>query len=192
MNPEEIRIDETEETPLDPPKFAVTTVLNVQTQKEASEAVAPKSAKIISYACIAALVLSIGLLTWQYIVTGSSGNLLLLVVAALVGLYLIYSHLTMPKKALRRWEENMIRNFGSATLHLEAEFYNLNMVQTLRENTDNITVEGYSELRGMIESEHMFLLKRNRQQWFFIAKDGFTTGTADEFRKFITERIGGK
>ena len=44
-------------------------------------------------------------------------------------------------------------------------------------------------LSDLRESEHLFLLRRSQQQRFFIAKDGFTAGTADEFRKFISERI---
>ena len=43
----------------------------------------------------------------------------------------------------------------------------------------------------MKETEHLFLLRHSAQQWFFVEKTGFTVGTADEFRIFITERIGG-
>lgn len=177
--------------PLEPPKFVVKTVLNAKSQQEASEAVMPKSMKVMNYVMIGLMVAAAGILLWQYIVTKSQANLVMFIFAALLTAYLIYSRLTMSKKALRRWEESMQRSFGSNELHLCAEFYTYSMVQTLDED-EAVAVEGYSELSGVVESEHLFLLRRSRQQWFFIAKDGFTTGTAEEFRSFINERIGGK
>lgn len=184
--------EETPVTPLDPPKFAVKTVLNAQIQKEASEAVSPKSAKITSIICYILLAGSVLLVGWQYLQTRDSSMLLMLGVVVLVCAYLIYNQLTMPKRALRRWEEGMIRTYGTAELHLCTECYELNMVQTLQENEENVIIEGYSDLGTLTESEHLFLLKRSRQQYFFLAKDGFTVGTADEFRAFINEKIGGK
>ena len=53
-------------------------------------------------------------------------------------------------------------------------------------------MQGYSALSELKESEHLFLLRRSKQQWFFVAKDGFTVGNAEDFRKFITERLEGK
>ena len=50
---------------------------------------------------------------------------------------------------------------------------------------------GYSTITELRETEHLFLLHCGRQQWYFVNKAGFQKGTPDEFRTFISERIGG-
>ena len=204
MNPDEIRSEELEETELDdelyddepeekvpaldPPLFSVNTVIDAKIQQEASETVAAKSAKYVSYACLGLVILAFGFLVYQYIMARSTSSLVLMVGAGLVVAYLIYSQITMPKKALERWEASIRRSFGASELHVTTKFYPLSLAQTVKED-GSVNVQGYSELSDLRESEHLFLLRRSQQQWFFIAKDGFTAGTADEFRKFISERI---
>ena len=210
MNPDEIRSDELEESAepeetdlddelyddapeeevpaLDPPLFSVNTVIDAKIQQEASEAVAVKSAKYVSYGCLALVILAFGFLVYQYIVARSTSSLVLMIGAGLVVAYLIYSQITMPKKALERWEASIRRSFGASELHVTTEFYPLSLAQTVKED-GSVNVQGYSELSDLRESEHLFLLRRTQQQWFFVAKDGFTAGTADEFRKFISARI---
>ena len=204
MNPDEIRSEELEETELDdelyddeaeeevpaldPPLFSVNTVIDAKIQQEASETVAAKSAKYVSYACLGLVILAFGFLVYQYIMVRSTSSLVLMIGAGLVVAYLIYSQITMPKKALERWEASIRRSFGASELHVTTEFYPLSLAQTVKED-GSVNVQGYSELSDLRESEHLFLLRRSQQQWFFIAKDGFTAGTADEFRKFISERI---
>ena len=210
MNPDEIRSDELEESEeleetepdgelyddepeeevpaLDPPLFSVNTVIDAKIQQEASETVAAKSAKYVSYACLGLVILAFGFLVYQYIMARSTSSLVLMIGAGLVVAYLIYSQITMPKKALERWEASIRRSFGASELHVTTEFYPLSLAQTVKED-GSVNVQGYSELSDLRESEHLFLLRRSQQQWFFIAKDGFTAGTADEFRKFISERI---
>lgn len=210
MNPDEIRSDELEESEeleetelddelyddepeeevpvLDPPLFSVNTVINAKIQQEASETVAAKSAKYVSYGCLALVILAFGFLVYQYIMVRTTSSLVLMIGAGLVVAYLIYSQITMPKKSLERWEASIRRSFGTNELHVTTEFYPLSLAQTVRED-GSVNVQGYSELNELRESEHLFLLRRTQQQWFFIAKDGFTAGTADEFRKFISARI---
>ena len=210
MNPDEIRSDELEESAepeetelddelyddepeeevpaLDPPLFSVNTVIDAKIQQEASETVAAKSAKYVSYACLGLVILAFGFLVYQYIMVRSTSSLVLMIGAGLVVAYLIYSQITMPKKALERWEASIRRSFGASELHVTTEFYPLSLAQTVKED-GSVNVQGYSELSDLRESEHLFLLRRTQQQWFFVAKDGFTAGTADEFRKFISERI---
>ena len=198
MDQEEIResevidIEETEETPaLDPPKFSANTVINAAVQKEASETVASKNAKYVSYGCIALVVVAFGLLIWQYVVNRTTMGLMMVLLCALVIVYLVYSQVTMPKKALARWEASIERSFGSKELHLTTEFYEYSLAQSVKED-GSVNVQGYSDLIEIRESEHLFLLRRSKQQWFFVAKDGFTVGSAEDFRTFITERIEGK
>lgn len=201
MDQEEIRAEELEltevedteeEAPvLDPPKFSVNTVIDASIQKEASEAVASKNAKFVGYGCIALVVVALGLLIWQYVVTGSTMGLMMTLLCVLVIVYLVYSQITMPKKALARWEASILRSFGSKELHLTTEFYEYSLAQSVKED-GSVNVQGYSDLSELKESEHLFLLRRSRQQWFFVAKDGFTTGNAEDFRTFITERLEGK
>lgn len=189
---EVIDIEETEEAPaLDPPKFSANTVINAAVQQEASETVASKNAKYVSYGCIALVVVAFGLLIWQYVVNRTTMGLMMVLLCALVIVYLVYSQVTMPKKALARWEASIERSFGSKELHLTTEFYEYSLAQSVKED-GSVNVQGYSDLIEIRESEHLFLLRRSKQQWFFVAKDGFTVGSAEDFRTFITERIEGK
>lgn len=200
MDQEEIRaeelevteIEEEEEIPaLDPPKFSVNTVINAAVQQEASEAVAPKNAKFVSYGCIALVVVALGLLIWQYVVNKTTMGLMMVLLCVLVIVYLVYSQITMPKKALARWEASIMQSFGSKELHLTTEFYEYSLAQSVQED-GSVNVQGYSDISELRESEHLFLLRRSKQQWFFVAKDGFTVGSEDAFRTFITEHLEGK
>ena len=98
----------------------------------------------------------------------------------------------MPKKAMQNWEMSIRQRYGSSALHLTTEFYELSLAQTLEEDEEQFTVEGYSSIFELKETENLFLLRHGRDQYYFISKKGFTTGTAEEFRTFIQKRIGGK
>lgn len=175
---------------LEKPLFAANTVLNAERQLEASKAVSPKLPQLLSIFLIVFAVGALGVLLWLYFAGGDQNNLFMaIVVVALIG-YMVYSRLAMPKKAMLRWEEKLLNNYGSTELHLLTEFYDKALAQTLLEDGD-LTTEGYSAVTEMKETEHLFLLRHSAQQWFFVEKTGFTVGTADEFRAFITERIGG-
>lgn len=95
-----------------------------------------------------------------------------------------------PRTALRRWQQNIQSKYGSNALHLHTDFYDLTLAQTLQENGEVLDA-GYSTITELRETEHLFLLHCGRQQWYFVNKAGFTKGTPDEFRTFISERIGG-
>ena len=181
-----------EEIPQDEPLFVVETTIDAAAQAEASEAAGGKKSKILGWVmiglCTAALayILSDCILhqTWKQ-------NAIGLVAIVLMFVYSIYSRKAMPRKAIQRWEENIIRRFGTPAMHLTTEFYPLSLAQTLHESDDYVD-EGYSSLTELLESEHLFFLRYNRQQYFFVSKEGFTKGTPDEFRSFIKARIGGK
>ena len=193
--PEEAPAEETEEAPeevteLEAPKFAAITVLNAERQLEASKAISPKVAQMLSYFLIVFAAAAFGVLLWLYFSTKDSKNLIMAGLVVLMIGYMVYTRLAMPKKALLRWEEKLLNNYGVRELHLCTEFYDMALAQTLQEDGD-LTTEGYSEITELKETEHLFLLRHNSQQWYFVEKSGFTVGTPDEFRTFITERIGG-
>ena len=193
MNPEDELIEETqtEELPaLEPPLFAAETVLNAERQLEASKAVSPKLTQLLSIFCIVLAAAAIGVLLWLYFAHGDKNNLIMAIVIVPVAGYMIFSRLTMPKKAMQRWEEKLLNTYGCTELHLLTEFYDKALAQTLREDGD-LTTEGYSAITELKETEHLFLLRHSAQQWYFVEKTGFTVGSAEEFRTFITERIGG-
>lgn len=190
MNPEEEVSVEEEVQPI-PPIYSCRTVLNLQMQKEATEAAAPKYSKIINYVCLALCGLMFGLLLWAYIGGRAPLNLILAVLVFGVGIYLVYSQFVLPNKLLTQWEENLRRDFRTDALHLTTEFYKFSIAQTLEENGD-VLVDNYSDLREMVETEHMFLLKKRRGSWYFLSKEGLQNCSVDEFRTFISEQIGGK
>lgn len=188
---DELTEEAEEEAPeLEAPLFAAETVLNAERQLEASKAVSPKLPQLLSIFLIVFAVIGAGVLLWLYFANGEKNNLIMaIIIVPLIG-YMIYSRLAMPKKAMLRWEEKLLNNYGCTELHLCTEFYDKALAQTLREDGDLIT-EGYSEITELKETEHLFLLRRSAQQWYFVDKTGFTVGSADDFRAFITERIGG-
>lgn len=188
MNDETEVLAEEEATPLEPPIFSVNTVINADIQMEVSKALTGSRTKIINFCCFALVAVAAGVLLWQYIVTKSTMNLVMLVISVLALAYLVYSYFALPKRALGRWEEAVLRDYGQKELHLCTEFYRLTLAQTMQED-GSVVVQGYSELIGFCESERLFLLRRSKQQWFFISKEGFTKGTPEEFRKFISERV---
>lgn len=180
-----------EEQPAAPPIYTCETVLNVEIQEEASLALAPKYMKYVNYLCYGLCAVMLGFLLWSYFAVGGTGNLLLAALVLAVLAFLIYSHITGPKKMLRQWQDNMIRTYGTDELHLTTEFYKYSVAQTLRENND-ILVDSYTDLLSFTETENLFLLKKGKGRYFFVAKNGLKKTTADEFRTFISERIGGK
>lgn len=177
--------------PLEAPRFTVKTTLNAQTQYEASRALTPKYARVTVWVCmgLAALMLCVTLV--QFFRTKDSSNLLMAGMLALLLLYLCYTQFSTPKKALQRWEENIRRNFGATELHLTTEFFALNLAQSIDEG-DDVTVEGYSALGRMVETERLLLIQSGRRQWFFLEKSGLQSGTVEELKAFLSEHIGGK
>lgn len=173
-----------------PPVFTAKTILNAAAQQEASKALTTKFTRFVGYSSFGICAVLLGLLIWQYVETKSQQNLLLGGLVLLFLAYMIYNRLTGNKKYLRRWEETMVKNYGTGELHLTTEFYKLNLAQTLEENQEMV-VESYSDLKAFRETEHLFLLQRNPSTWFFVAKDGLEGCTEEEFRSFITEHMGG-
>lgn len=186
--------NEEEEIPeLPEPLFRVETLLDAQSQKDASLAVRGKAAEIISWVFVGICAVMFGVLLWRYFAAEVRENSQLLYMGILLlalGMYL-YNKFFAQKKALKRWEENLQKQFGTPCLHLTMEFFERSLCQSVRE-TEDTQVEGYSAISGFKESEKLFLLRCGKQQWFFVSKEGFTKGTALDFREFISEKIGGK
>lgn len=199
MNPEdeltetEVCDEENQEAPakIAPPLFVVDTVLNAEMQLEASNAVASKAPRYVGYAAFGLSVLALIFMIYRIITThGGKQEILLTVVLVLTLSYLIYSRVTMPKKAMLRWEEGLQRSFGCTQLHLCTEFYDKALAQTVQED-DSLITEGYSALTELRETEHLLLLRQSSRQWFFLAKDGFRVGTVEAFQTFISQKLGG-
>ena len=178
-----------EEAPLPKPIFVARTVLDGDSQLEGTKTTTGKSAAIVSYAMIALCAVMIVALIVAFFTSKNSSNLLMAGLLLLCMGFVIYNMKIAPKKAVQRWENDMIRMVGEPRVHLLTEFYDLSMIQTVEESPDNMVDAGYSEIKTMKESEHLFLLKASGRQWFMIAKDGFTVGDAESFRKFIQKHM---
>ncbi len=189
---EELKEEVEEEVEMPEPLFRVETVLDVNSQAEASKAVRGKVTELITWAFMGICLILGGLLLWQYFTTEprQDSQLMLIFVMGLALLFSLYNKLFAQKRALKRWEKDLVRNFGSPALHLTTEFFEHSLCQTLKES-DNAQVEGYSALSGYKESENLLLLHCG-QQWFFLSKNTFTKGNVEEFKSFISGKIGGK
>ena len=176
----------------DEPLFVVKTRIDVQFQEEASRAVMGKTPLVMNIILYTVFGLSFIWLALDSFLNGHlTKNALLLLLIPAVLIYTFLNRKTGPKKALKRWENGLIQRYGSTALHLTTEFYPNSLAQTMEEDGSLVT-EGYSALTEVKESDNLFLLRYNKQNYFFVFKYGFQKGTVDEFRRFINARIGGK
>ncbi len=183
--------EEEELEPITPPKFVVETVLNADTQAEASSVAQSKAVTIFGYVCMGVCAAMLIALIVIYFITKTSGNLFYAALMLLTLVFMLYNKFVAPKKQRQRWENTIVRAFGTTDLHLTTEFYELSLMQSMLEDENNLVDAGYSELMEMKESENLFLIRCRNRQWFFLSKKGFKVGSPEAFRKFISERIGG-
>ena len=176
----------------DEPLFIVKTRIDKQFQEEASRTVMGKAPLVMNIILYSVFGLSFAWLLIDALFNGNLGkNMILLILIPVVLIYTYLNRKSGPKKALKRWEDNLIRRFGTTALHLTTEFYPHSLAQTMEEDGTLLT-EGYSALQEVKESDNLFLLRYDKQSYFFVYKYGFQKGTVDEFRTFINARIGGK
>ncbi|MBP3413535.1 MAG: YcxB family protein [Oscillospiraceae bacterium] len=177
----------------DKPLFVCQTVIDVNAQMEASKAAMGKTNLISNL-----VMYGMCLIMAAYMVMDSiqndhwKQNALMLGLIALVAVFVFFSRNNAPKKAMARWEEAIIKKYGTNSLHLTTEFYEMSLAQSLREDEEQFVCDGYSSIKELKETENLFLLRHSQNQYYFIDKKGFTTGTADQFRSFIQKHIGGK
>lgn len=192
MDNEIYEIDEQEELePITPPRFVVNTVLNSDVQAEAAQTAQSKGIQIFGYVCMGLCAAMFIALIVMYFIHKTPANLFYAALMLLVLGYMLYNKYVSPKKQRERWESTIKRAFGTKELHLVTEFYELSLMQSMQEDEENLVDAGYSELVEMKESENLFLIRCRNRQWFFLSKHGFTVGSAESFRLFITERMGG-
>jgi len=177
----------------DHPVFVCDTVLDVYAQLEAAKAAVGKRNRGFNIAMYMGFALMAGYLIldsalnqrWQ-------ANAFSFVLVGAIMVFLLVSRFSSPKKAMAHWEEAMIKKYGSPALHINTEFYELSLAQSLREDEEQLVCDGYSSVKELVETENLFLLRHGKNQYYFVAKNGFRVGTADQFRSFIEQRIGGE
>lgn len=177
----------------DQPLFVCNTVVDIHSQEEATGIAMKQKLKTANLVVYGLCLLMAVYLVIDTIRTGDLiKNLILLVLTAALLIYILISRKTAPKKALLKWEMAIRRKYGSNGLHLTTEFYERTLAQTLLEDEEQFTCEGYSSILEIKESENLFLLRHGREQYYFVSKTGFTKGDPKKFREFIEQRIGGK
>ncbi len=177
----------------DHPIFVCNTVIDVNAQMEASKAAMGKSGLIASLIMFGVCGLAEGYLILDSIRNDHwQKNAIMIILLAALAIFTFFTRNGAMKKATAKWEESILKRYGSPALHLTTEFYELSLAQSLREDEEQFVCDGYSAITEMAETEHLFLLRHGKNQFYFIAKDGFTRGTPEAFRSFILERIGGK
>lgn len=170
------------------PNFVVKTTLDKNAQFEASRGAGSKFARILTYVLLGIAVVLIGVMIYIFLKNGTTKNLFIVIIL-LAGLaYLVYNQFFAPKRALQRWEDGMVKNYGVKEIHLTTEFYDRIFVQT-NDITQEPIEEGFSSINDFRETEHLFLLQCRHQKWFFVDKAGFTVGTPEQFRLFFSERL---
>lgn len=170
------------------PFFTVKTVLNAAMEQEASMALIPKFSRYFTYGCfVISALLTIGMF-WSYFYDHQKQSLFLGFIMLFILAVLIYNHRVTPKKMIRRWEANMKRTYGTVELHLITEFYEHSLAQSVEE-TEDVTVTGYSELGAIRDTEHLLLLRRSRNHWFFLAKDGVQNDSIENLCAFVKKKM---
>ena len=177
----------------DQPLFVCNTVIDVHAQLEAAKAAVGKRNKNFNLAMYMGFALMAGYLILDSVMNQRwKANGFSFVMVGAIMVFLLVSRFSSPKKAMAHWEEAMIKKYGSPALHINTEFYELSLAQSLREDEEQFICDGYSSVKEMIETENLFLLRHGKNQYYFVSKRGFTLGTADQFRSFMEQRMGGK
>lgn len=185
---QEIHVQEIQDHPV----FICKTVIDSDSQLEGSKAAMGKKTVGSSWAFYGLYVLLAGYLVADSIINShwQKNAFMLVLVAAMTG-FTIYSKKTGTKRAMAHWEEAIAKKYGAKSLHVTTEFYNLSLVQTIAEDEEQLICDGYSSITKVVETENLFLLNHGKDKYYFIAKNGITGGTVDQFRTFIQEKIGG-
>ena len=185
--------DEEEVVIQDHPIFVCKTVIDRNSQQEASQAALGKSGFYTSLALYGmCAVMGVYLILDSIIHSHWQKNGIMLFFVAAITVFTIYSRISAPKRAMNHWEEALIKRYGSPALHVTTEFYNLSLAQTIQEDEEQFVGDGYSSIMEVVETENMLLLRHGKNQYYFVAKNGFVQGNAEQFKTFIQERIGGK
>ena len=193
MDKEEVMEYEEVSEVQDHPIFVCNTAIDAKAQMEASKAAMGKSGLIASLIMFGICGLAEGYLILDSIKNDRwQNNAIMLILIAAISIFTFFTRNSATKKAITKWEEAMIKKYGSPALHVTTEFYELSLAQSLREDEEQFVCDGYSSVKEIIETEHLFLLRHGKGQFYFISKDGFTRGAPEEFHSFILERIGGK
>ena len=177
----------------DDPIFICNTTIDVYAQLEASKAAVGKRNRNFNIAMYLGFAIVVAYLVLDSILNQRwQANIFSFLMVGVVLVFLLVSRKSTPKKAMAHWEEAMTKRYGSPALHVNTEFYELSLAQTLREDEEQFICDGYSSIKEFIETENLFLLRHAKSQYYFVAKRGFTKGTAEQFRSFIEQRMGGK
>ncbi len=176
----------------DQPLFVCNTVIDIQSQEEATKAAMARRMRTANWILYGFTgVLAVYLLIDSIINQSWQKNSVMFLLVGLTLAFVIYSQKTSPKKAMQRWEIDIRRRYGTGALHLTTEFFEYSLAQSLEEDEDQFTCAGYSTILELKETENLFLLRHGKDQYYFISKKGFIVGSADEFRTFMEKQIGG-
>lgn len=184
-----------EEEPLvqDHPLFVANTIIDIHSQMEGSQAARGNKAHGADWVMYGMCLLMGGYLVADSIINDHwQKNAILLILVAAITVFTVFSRKKAPQKAMEQWEQAIIKKYGAPALHVTTEFYNFSLVQTIKEDEEQLICDGYSAVTEIVESENLFLLRHGKNQYYFVAKNGFVKGSAEQFRTFIQERIGGK
>ena len=189
----EISMEQEENMEQDRPVFVCDTVIDVHTQLEAVKFTVGKRNKGFNIAMYMGFVIMVGYLVLDSVMNQRwQANAFSFVLVGAIMVFLLVSRFSSPKKAMAHWEEAMIKKYGSPAIHINTEFYELSLAQSLREDEEQFVCAGYSSIQELVETENLFLLRHGKDQYYFVAKNGFRVGTADQFRSFMEQRMGGK
>ena len=194
-NKEMIEEIDNEEEPLvqDHPLFVANTIIDIHSQQEGSQAAMGKSSRRTDWVMYGmCLIMGVYLILDSAINNRFRQNALWIVVVIFISVFTAFSRKNAPKKAMEHWEQAIIQKYGSPALHVTTEFYRHSLAQSIKEDEEQLICDGYSSVSEILETENLFLLRHGKNQYYFVAKNGFVKGTADQFSAFIQERIGGK
>ena len=169
------------------PMFSAKTVLSVESQLEASTGASSRFGKTLTYVMMGIVAVLLGTVVYFYIANQDKKFLFLGLALIVAAAYMVYNQFFAPKRALEKWRAGIEKNYGVSEIHLTTDFYDKILVQST-DISDETIEEGYSGIAAFRETEHLFLLQCRHQRWFFVDKSGFTVGSPDAFRAFMTEK----
>lgn len=113
-----------------------------------------------------------------------AGERVIAVAAPVIGLLSLLQGLFLDRLSARASRRMMIEGSRRWTLRFDGEGLS-------GENTDGVqSAYPYSRIQAVFETQEYFLLQIDKRHCVILDKSGFTQGTSEDFRRFISEKTG--
>lgn len=113
-----------------------------------------------------------------------TGERVITAVALVIGAFSLFKGLFYNRLSARASRKMMVEGADRWTVRFDGEGLSGGTAEGVQ------SAYPYAKVRGVYETAEYFLLQIDKLHCVILDKDGFTQGTCEEFRRFITEKTG--